>query len=408
MNDSLADDRPEVSKGWVASFGLLFLGVNVAWAAPSQLLIANQILGWHPENKEALLALIMAIGGGLSVVATPLWGLLSDRTRSRFGRRVPWIVVGAVGAAASLVGLGLSPSFGVLVLLWGIFQILIAAAITTSQAIPPDRVSRRQYGMVSGVMGVAYTMAIVVGTLLAESLSILTAYVASAVLVVALVLPFLVGHRATTVLPTPPPQRTTIDAEANRPRRFSEYKDFTWVFISRLSATLGNTVALFYLLYYLRDYIGLDDPDGGVLMLTVIYAVVVVAAAMASGHFSDKIARRKPFVVVGCSGVAVACLLMAFADGFGTVIVAAVVLGASWGTFTAIDQALINQVLPHREHRGRDVGLMHLAVLTPNLLSPLLAAFALLVLGGYPGLYLTAAGLAVVGAITVTRVKSSR
>ena len=117
--------------------------------------------------------------------------------------------------------------------------------------------------MVSGVMGVAYTMAIVVGTLLAESLSILTAYVASAVLVVALVLPFLVGHRATTVLPTPPPQRTTIDAEANRPRRFSEYKDFTWVFISRLSATLGNTVALFYLLYYLRDYIGLDDPDGG-------------------------------------------------------------------------------------------------------------------------------------------------
>lgn len=407
MTTSLADDRPTVSRGWVASFGLLFLGVNVAWAAPSQLLIANQILGWHPENKEALLALIMAIGGGLSVVATPVWGWLSDRTRSRAGRRAPWILVGVVGAAATLVGLGLSPSFGVLVVLWGMFQILIAAAVTTSQAIPPDRVSRRQYGMVSGVMGVAYTMAIVAGTLLAESLPILTAYVVSAVLVVVLVLPFLLGYRE-KVLPTPPPQRTAIDEEAHRPRRFFEYKDFTWVFISRLAATLGNTVALFYLLYYLRDHIGLANPDGGVLTLTVIYAVVVVGAAMASGHFSDRLGRRKPFVVAGCLGVALASVLMAMAASFSTVIIAAVVLGASWGTFTAIDQALINQVLPHRAHRGRDVGIMHLAVLTPNLLSPILAAFALLVFGGYPGLYLTAAALAVVGAITVTRVKSSR
>lgn len=409
MSETLRDDRPRVSTGWVVSFGLMFLGVNIAWAGPSQLLIANQILGWHPDDKEFLLALVMAIGGGLSVLVTPLWGTLSDRTRSRFGRRAPWITVGAITASMTLVALGLASSYAWLVFLWGVFQVAIAAAVTATQAIPPDVVSRQQYGLVSGVMGVAYTLGLVTGTLLAESLSIVTAYAVSAVLLLALISPFILRYRSTTLLPTPAPQAAVVaDEPATPTRRFTEYRDFLWVFGSRLAATLGNTVALFYLLYYLRDHIGLDDPDGGVLVLTLIYAVVVVVFAMLSGTLSDRLGRRKPFVVIGCSGVALACLLMAFAHSFPVVITAAVVLGASWGTFTAIDQALINQVLPHAKDRGRDIGLMHLAVLTPNMLSPLLAAFALLVFGGYPGLYVMSAGLALLGALSVTRVKGSR
>lgn len=40
----------------------------------------------------------------------------------------------------------------------------------------------------------------------------------------------------------------------------------------RFVVHIGNYVALFYLLYYLRDHIGMADPDTGVLLLTVIYA----------------------------------------------------------------------------------------------------------------------------------------
>ena len=39
------------------------------------------------------------------------------------------------------------------------------------------------------------------------------------------------------------------------------YRDFTWVFIARFLVTTGNSVALFYLFYYLRDHIGHGDPD---------------------------------------------------------------------------------------------------------------------------------------------------
>lgn len=416
----LAGERTRVSRGWIGSYGLMYLGVNIAWAAPSQLLIANQLLIMHPDEKEARLAIVMAVGGLLGLLAGPLIGLLSDRTRSPIGRRAPWIIGGAIGAAAMLVALAFSTSFGMLVALWGLFQILIAAPVNASQAIPPDRVPQKQYGTVSAVMGIGWTMAVVVGTVLGEGLPLVGAYVASAGLLLALTVPYLIrfarrdaakaqlseprsllavtaGEAGFEPLPAEP-----VDAGPGR------YRDFTWVFISRLAATLGNTVALFYLLYYLRDHIGLDDPDLGVLILTVVYALVTVVAAIVSGQLSDRLGARKPFVVIGCLGVALACATMAFVHSFAMVVLAAVILGAAWGTFTAIDQALVNQVLPNPERRGRDIGIMALAVLTPNLLAPLLAAFALLSLGGYPGLYVMSAALAVVGAVTVLLVRGSR
>ena len=54
----------------------------------------------------------------------------------------------------------------------------------------------------------------------------------------------------------------------------------------------------------------------------------------------------------------------------------------------------------------RDVGVMNLAVAGPNMVSPVLAAFALSSLGGYPGLYVFAGILAAIGAVLVYRVRS--
>ena len=184
------------------------------------------------------------------------------------------------------------------------------------------------------------------------------------------------------------------------------YRDFTWVFIARFLVTTGNSVALFYLFYYLRDHIGHPDPDAGVLVLTGAYALCVIVTAILSGKVSDKMGKRRVFVALSSMGVAGACAIMAFAGSFAMVVGAAVLLGLSWGVFMAVDQALINQVLPKADERGRDVGVMNLAVAGPNMAAPVLAAFALANLGGYPGLYVFAGALTAVGAVLVYRVRS--
>lgn len=411
--------RPPVTKGWIGRYGLAYLGINLAWAGPSQLLIAKQVLDFFGDNgKEQYLALIMAVGGAASIIATALWGFVTDWTRSRFGRRSPWVLIGAVTSAALLVWMGGASSFVSLLIAWTLFQIMIASAVGASQAMAPDRVPTNQYGTVSGVMGLTYTLALVLGTAIGTVFDVAPAYWISAAVVVVLVVQFLVFYREVptgegvfSISPTTPAATDDSDEDVKKPvgaqaNADRPYADFIWVFIARMAVTLGNVTALFYLFYYLRDRIKLDDPDTGVLILTGIYALAVVVCAVAAGSISDKMHRRLIFVAGSSVGVAAACLIMAWAHAFWVVIIAALVLGISWGVYMAVDQALINEVLPIPAQRGRDVGIMNIAVVTPNALAPVVAAGALSFLGGYAGLYILSGVLALTGALVIYRVRN--
>ena len=56
------------------------------------------------------IAMAIAIARGLDAITDPAMGWLSDRTRSRFGRRRPWIAIGAPLCALALVALFSPPS----------------------------------------------------------------------------------------------------------------------------------------------------------------------------------------------------------------------------------------------------------------------------------------------------------
>ncbi len=49
--------------------------------------------------------------------------------------------------------------------------------------------------------------------------------------------------------------------------------DFAWAFGGRLLVNLGNALGTTYLLFFLQDDLRLDDPDGGLLVLTLVYLV---------------------------------------------------------------------------------------------------------------------------------------
>lgn len=83
-------------------------------------------------------------------------------------------------------------------------------------------------------------------------------------------------------------------------------------------------------------------------------------------------------------------------------------LGLAWGLFSAVEQAMINESLPSKVNRARDVSIMTLAQGIANMVAGLLAAGALRYLGGYPGLYQACAVACVIGACLALTVRSSR
>jgi MFS family permease len=186
------------------------------------------------------------------------------------------------------------------------------------------------------------------------------------------------------------------------------YPDFAWAWLTRFLVNVGNQLTIVYLLFFLRDIIKHEDPAAGVLVLTGIYAAMVIITAVVAGPWSDRVGRRKPFVIGSSAVIAMAGMILAFFPVWPGALVGAAVLGIGFGAYLAVDFALLTQVLPQAAHRGKDMGVINVAASLPQVVAPALAFVAVRYAGGYVSLFITATVIGLLGAVFVVKIKSVR
>ena len=408
-----AEPTRRVHSRWIASFAIAWLGVWMAQLAPIQKLLPDQVqtqldtTDW--VQNVVTFGIISGISGACAIVVYPLTGALSDRTTSRFGRRRPWIAVGAVVFALSLVLLGMQTSIVGIGVFWSLalsgFCMLTAGLTATIS----DQVPVEQRGFVSGWISAPQAIGIILGVSLVTYVFVgaLLGYTAMAVLLLVLVLPFLFLPDA--VLPPHLRERMTarrvIESLWISPR---EHPDFGWTLLSRVLVNFGNAFGTSLLLYFLE--FGLHDAhaDDDLLVLILIYMVFVIVASLVMGRWSDRIGRRKAFVFLSSALQGVAALLLAFVPVLPAAMVAAGLLGLGYGCFLSVDQALATQVLPDPENRGKDLGIMNIATAVPQAVAPLIGAGIVALVGGFAGLFVLSGVFAFAGALAVARVRAVR
>jgi MFS family permease len=405
--DPLAEPSRRVGGGWTASLSLANAAIWIGWYGPIQILLASQAAEYaagHGMSKETALAWVTGAGALVALVANPVFGAFSDRTTSRWGRRRPWVLAGAVLGALSLLLLGQARGLWTMALGWCLVQLTLNAAFAAVTAAVPDRVPRLQRGTVGGWLGAAQILGVVAGTGLATVTGgIAAGYAACAACAVLGVLPYL-RHPET---PLPAGARPVRSARAflaglrPSPRR---HPDLAWAWLTRFLINLSNALGLLYLLYFLRDEVGHPAPDEGVFLLTAVNAAALLATVVTGGVWSDRLGRRKPFVLWSGVLMAAAMALLAGWQTWPGAITAAVLLGIGFGVFTSVDFALMTDVLPEAAARGKDLGVINVANSLPQVLAPALAA-PVVTLGGYASLFLSAAVVAVAGAVLVHRIR---
>jgi len=409
-----AEPVRRVGGGWIALFAAAWLGVWMAQLTPVQLLLPVQIeqrLGTSSwvDNVVAF-GVISGIAGVAAFIAFPVTGLLSDRTTSRFGRRRPWIAGGALLFAVSLLLLGLQDGFVGMGVFWTLSIIgfcILTAALTATIS---DRVPVGQRGFVSGWISAPQAIGTILGLVLVLTLFTgqFGGYAAMAVLLVVLVAPFLIFGRdevLTREAARRVPRGRLIDELWISPRR---YPDFGWTLLGRILVNTGNALGTTLLLYFLMYGLNDENAEDDLIVLTLIYMVFVVLSSLGAGALSDRLGRRRVFVFVSSTLQAVAALLLAFVPELSVAMVAAGLLGAGYGCFLSVDQALATQVLPDPATRGKDLGIMNIATAVPQAMAPLLGAAVVAWLGGFQGLFILSAFFAFGGALAVARIRSVR
>ncbi len=125
-----------LSLGQKAGWGLADMGV-VVFVVVKQLLVfayLTSVLGVPVGVAGAATTGVLVF----DMITDPVIGYLSDRTRSRWGRRAPWMVAGAVVMAAGMYGLFSTPEglVGVAALPWVLGFFVLATLGFTMVSIP--------------------------------------------------------------------------------------------------------------------------------------------------------------------------------------------------------------------------------------------------------------------------------
>jgi len=422
-----------VSRRWMTAFALALVGVAAGWYGPIQILLpaqAERFALTGGGGKEALLALVTSVGAAASMVANPLWGAISDRTRSRWGRRIPILVAGTLIGGAGLVMLALAPGLPWMVAGWAAAQIGLNGPYAALAAVIADRVPERQRGLVGALFGIAQVVGVVVGTAVAVAAGQGSlGYLAIAIAVPALVTSFALVHRDPTLASDTSTTATARPAGAGTESETRTGDDvgsrtgtearaflrgmrptalFVWVWTIRFLLYFVNALVVLYLFYYLSDAVGIEDPGTWVLVITVLNVVITAITAGVAGPLSDRWERRRVFVVAAGLVLAVGAVLMAMLPTLPVVLVAASVTGIGWGLYMAVEMAVLTRVLPAAESSGTMLGVGNIAAALPQVVAPAAASLLVTVLGGYPALYGVAAAISLVALACVPRLRGIR
>ena len=349
----------------VSLFAVFFV-LLMLYASVLTVLLPNQIQNIDPTQKTRTLGVVYAITSVFSTITTPVAGALSDRTRTRFGRRAPWILLGSLVGGIALM---LVPSTNNLVIVTGFWLVATVTlnsmqpAITT---IVADRFSTSERGRASGVVGAAMTAGVSAGTiyggLMAAHLALAYMLIGGAIILVCFAFVLL---NPEPLPPLVPPLPFRLGAFLRSfwvdPRA---HPDFAWAFLGRFTIYMGYTAVLTYLLYILEDHIGLSQASANKMIarLSSVTFVALVTSALLSGWLSDRLGRRKPLVFISGLMMAAAVAAPLVSPTINGMYVYAVLIGLGYGAFMSVDLALMTQVLPVRETGdeavGKDLGIL--------------------------------------------------
>lgn len=398
---------------------LLITG-TVVMAAPSGfagVLLPGKIYGFFPEDavaRDATLAQVLAISAIFTLVTQPLVGMLSDNTRSRFGQRTPFLLIGAIAGLVFTYGLQVANSVVTVTVFWVLVQICLNVIQAPLQTTVADRVPNERRGIASSLIGVTAIVGGTVGAIVAGRLSNAigdASFTVFGIAILVIILAFVLIN----------PDRSSKGAAR---RRFSlrEFAstfwvdprtapDFAWAFAARFLMMLGYwAVQVFQfnlLLAYVQPSLAFEQVNIEMGTLGLITMAGALIASFAFGRLSDRIGRRKPFVIGASIGMAVALVIPMLSPTLGGFYAWAAINGLAFGAYMSIDMALIIDVLPDPARFGKDLGVMNIATVLPQAFGPVLAAW-ISATWGYPLLFAWAIFWVLLATLLILPIKKSR
>jgi MFS family permease len=426
-----------------ALLSIYWVAIGYLWTSLGGLIIPDLVLDLVGRRHEgAALAVLEGIGSIMAVVWQPVIGAVSDRTRSRWGRRRPFIVIGTVGDVIFLVGLALSGSYWLVVIFYFLLQTASNTAQGPYQGLMPDVVPSSQRGTASGYYGVSNVIGLLAGTIgagfILSHAGRVVAILSICGLLVATMLPtvLLIPDRAEPTSEQFKGFRQALTSTFSRPLR---YPSFMWLMASRLLILMGLVGVQSFVFFYFSNVFFGGNRHATIAASYTLQGLVILSAfavSLPAAWASDRFGRR-PFILVGGLMGAAGVLMLVFsdyqllpqslvaplADALNVPDLAAqatlvgILIGIGYGLFFSVDWAFIQDVIPGDE-AGLFMGFSNIATAGSGIIARFVGGFLLdpfnagpRILGlpgGFPIIFSVFCAWLLIGALLILKVPEDR
>jgi len=410
-----AVDRPPLPFSHLLNLSVYWFGIQAVWGGVNGVVLPVRLEAIDVANSGTLLFITTLLGVAVAILVQPTIGMISDYTITRWGRRKPYIVIGAILDVVFLVGLGMSHTLLAIIAFIVLLQFSSNFAQGPFQGYVPDLVPAAQVATASGLMGVMIVLGQIAGVGVGR-LGLPDALLPAAVglglleLGTALVLVFRV--REGSEAPPRPGTWWQVGTSAWGTDVLRE-RNVLWVLLVRLLFLGALNITTLGLFYFARAH-GLPQEEAGnmLFLATVIIGVVTAISAYPGARLSDRFGRKR-MIWTACALSGTGLLGVAFAPTPTVAILSFVPFGMGAGAFLSVDWALMTDVIP-KETTGRYMGILNFGTVAAG---PVYLGVAGLVMdrvgavdfaAGPRAAMLVAAGFVVICAIALLRVNPSR
>ncbi len=352
-----------LTPNYFARISVLGFGFTALAASFTIVILPTRVLDFAPEeSKNTYLGILSFVGLLIAVAVQPIAGGFSDRLRSRWGRRRPFIVGGTVASLPLLVAAGVAPTYVLLFLFICLLQLASNVAMGPYQALVRDLVPGRRRGAASGMkmlvevvgaMTLTGLVALLVGRY-SDGGNVL--WVLASVLLLGAAMA--IGAAVTTrSIAQPSPAGAELQQE--EPGSEKVHRDYPWFLLSRFCVAIAAGSLQTFALFFLKDYVGLKNPAAVLGLLILVVGVTVLLTAYPAGLLTDRFGRKSVMVAATAMAGPVAIVLTA-AQGLAAVIVVAVLAGAMLGAFLGAQWAMATDLVSVRR-AAQQLGLLNLA-----------------------------------------------
>ena len=293
--------------------GLGFFSVSLVWP-----LYNNYVPIFLRDffDSQFLINLVMTLDNLLAVSLIPLIASLSDRTHTRFGRRMPYLMVGIPLAAISFIFLPNYTSFLSFMLIITVLNFSMAIFRAPTVALMPDitpaPLRSKANGIINFMGGLASVFVLIGGSILYRTNKSLP-FIFTAVLMffaLGMLLKFIkepnIGEKAAEERISIRASVKAILRDADKSTLYILIAIFFWfVGYQAVEATFSN---------YCVQFLGLNEADSGLIL--GFFALSFLIFSIPSGFIGSKIGKRKA-ILIGLAGDTIIFLLLTLV---GTVI----------------------------------------------------------------------------------------